>query len=656
MATFFKKNQKQVPFSDAINKKIHQSANKETFIITLYFFVFGVLWILLSDELLAFFIQDSEQYRTFQTYKGLLFIVLTTLYLYAVVRVRINTIHDAMHSILAAHEALSSTQKVLKKTEVERDSQAKLNDEIIGISPAAIIVWNKDLEVTEVNPQAREVLNLSYGKLSVDDLKRLKTLYQLLKESRDDEVQFSHESSDGIKISAWVKKEIEDADLREHFIAFGLDVTQQKNHEKALVQLAYYDQLTHAYNRTKLEEVIKTEPNIYALAILDLDDFKYINDALGHSLGDELLKYIAKVMKETLLPNHVFGRLGGDEFGILFKDLVSEAEVNQCLDKLAKALGEAWQVYHYQFSLRFSVGLALYKKHGRDFQSLIRAADIALYKAKAEGKNRRVWYDKTLENHNLDSIELARDLEDAILEKSIYLAYQPQYDLTTEAFIGVEAFCRWNNPTKGMIAPDVFIKIAEDTGQIYRLECLIFAQALKQKSIWEKQDYHFDVAINLSSKTLTSKRHFEDIFEIVKSHKVDYNELTIEITETALIEDVQQSLIHLEKLRELGIKIALDDFGTGFSSLTYLKDLPIQILKIDKTFVSQLDDNHKEKIIVKHVLTLANELGFSMVAEGIETKSQLGYLVHHNCHFGQGYYFKKPLSTEEMTTLLRKVG
>jgi EAL domain-containing protein (putative c-di-GMP-specific phosphodiesterase class I) len=284
---------------------------------------------------------------------------------------------------------------------------------------------------------------------------------------------------------------------------------------------------------------------------------------------------------------------------------------------------------------------------------LSKHADIAMYQSKKEGKGRVTFFHPSLVENSLHHIEMAKKMQKAIEQKSFELYYQPLYQLSTKTISGMEALIRWNDPTLGFIPPSVFIPLAEETGQIYEIEQWVFRSALKQRNIWDDAGYeNLNLSINLSGKTLMSDSHFASIEEELNRYGGNRSQIMIEITETAVIHDVDLVVSHLERLRFLKTKIALDDFGTGYSSLTHIKTLPIDVIKLDRDFIGQIENKGKDETIVRAVINLVKKLGYKLVAEGIETESQYQYLDTHGCEFGQGYLMSRPLPVKDINRLL----
>ena len=291
-----------------------------------------------------------------------------------------------------------------------------------------------------------------------------------------------------------------------------------------------------------------------------------------------------------------------------------------------------------------SIGIASYPKDGDDINTLLKNAEIAMYAAKQQGKNITLFYEEYMVHSNAWYIDMSHKIQLAINNKEFSLVYQPQYEVKTNKIFGAETLVRWYHPQDGFISPGDFIPIAEQTGQIFRLEQWIFENALKQKKEWELNGLaYINLSINLSAKTLISDEYFKSLEDLISSYDLDYSKLTIEITETSIISNLDLVIQRLKKLKTRGLQIALDDFGTGYSSLTYLTKLPIDIIKLEKSFIALIFKDEKDSLIVKSILRLANDLNFIVIAEGVETQEQLDYLIKYNCPNVQGFLLSKPL-------------
>lgn len=430
--------------------------------------------------------------------------------------------------------------------------------------------------------------------------------------------------------------------------------------EKELIHMAFYDSLTGLPNRDMFVNKISNyavknkEINKFAIAYIDIDNFKYINDTLGHHVGDEFLKYIGNKFYSIIEHPDIVARLGGDEFAFLINEFETEEKLLIKIDNIIKSLGSTWNSNNREFFISMSIGVAIYPDDGNDANTLLKNSDIAMYVAKKDGKNKSLLYEEDIHEDIIWHIHMTNKIQKALDNKEFTLYYQPQIELITGRIVGMEALVRWNHPTEGFISPADFIPVAEQTGQIYVLEQRIIENALIQKEKWEDAGFNdIELSINLSSKTLISDFNFKQIESILSDFNVDYSKIVFEITETAVISNVDLAIERLNSLKRKGLKIALDDFGTGYSSITYLKRLPIDIIKLDKSYIKTVTNGGIDSAIVKCILSLTDDLDFRVIAEGIETNEQLEYLKNINCHTGQGFYIGMPSPVEKINELLK---
>jgi len=418
-----------------------------------------------------------------------------------------------------------------------------------------------------------------------------------------------------------------------------------------LKKAAYSDSLTGLPNKTAFlnyleKHTIEKEP--FYFAYIDLDNFRYINDTLGHKAGDEYLSFIAKGLADACEENEFPARLGGDEFGILFPGKASNEDIEKRIEKIFQNFGKFWKKENHQFFISFSTGVAKYPGDGTNPSELYKNANIAMNQVKKSGKNNIIFFEQVHLKNVTDNVELANDLQQAIENQELVLYYQPVFNITTLEMVGLEALIRWKSKKRGFVSPESFIPLAEETGQILEIDKWVLKQTLEMKKYLEEQGKMLEIGINLSSKTLMGEVNFPYFLKIFDGFNVDFSGITIEITETAVIGDVDLAIERIKMLRSRGIKIALDDFGTGFSSLNHLKNLPIDIVKLDRSFIGSISEDNREGLIIKAVISLSKSLGFQVIAEGIENEGQLAYLRKNGCPLGQGFYLQRPDSIEKI--------
>lgn len=425
-------------------------------------------------------------------------------------------------------------------------------------------------------------------------------------------------------------------------------VVKEKTRE--LEQLAYYDHLTGLVNRRYLNEQLNKIFKGYSrynkpavLMYLDLDNFKKINDSMGHNTGDALLQQIALRLKGCVRPNDLVARLGGDEFSILLLDRLSIRDVSRIAEKLITTIEQPVTLEHKSFSISTSVGITLLPADGHNADSILRNADMAMYSAKKAGKNRFCFYDKSLQAIAVAKLQLEDDLTIAIFQEQFLLHFQPILTLQTGEISGYEALIRWQHPNQGLLYPDKFIGIAEETGKIIDIGYWVIKEVCRliMRQSPERPLHRF--SINLSPKQFKDPLLLENIRTIMQETKIDGRLLEFEVTESCVMEDVEHTTHTLLQFKEMGISVAIDDFGTGYSSFALLKQLPVDKLKIDKSFIDDLETDVDDQKIVHGLISMAHKLHLKVVAEGIETNAQQRLLNEYQCDLGQGYLFSKPM-------------
>ena len=437
--------------------------------------------------------------------------------------------------------------------------------------------------------------------------------------------------------------------------AFGQfrDITERYLAEEKYNYLANHDELTGLPNRRCLKEILSKYIDNYSfesepmsLIFLDLDKLKMVNDTFGHSKGDLLIKEVANKLKEFLgKGDHVF-RIGGDEFVLLCFNIKTKEQAIQLAEKIMNVFGGVFIIDDHQLHITASLGILLYHENPTNFENCFIYADNAMYKAKSNGRNGYVIYDPILKESFEDKLILKMDIEKALRNNEFRLYYQPQVDIKNGNIIGAEALIRWMHEEKGMIYPDEFIPIAEETGLICKIGEWVLGEACYQLKKWQSMNLRLiKVSVNLSAQQFLKSDLTEVVKDALSKTGLLPKCLELEITESMTME-VTYAIKKLRELRQLGVKISIDDFGTGYSSLSYLKKFPINYLKIDKSFVMDIMNDESDANIVGTIIAMAHNLGLKVIAEGVENKEQLSFLQLRNCDFVQGYFFSRPISAE----------
>lgn len=425
-----------------------------------------------------------------------------------------------------------------------------------------------------------------------------------------------------------------------------------------LENLAYYDPLTNLANRKffmeQLEQATssgKRSGRGFALMFIDLDGFKHINDTLGHAEGDNLLKQIAHNLRAALRESDIVARLGGDEFTVLSLDTTNEFQALAVAEKLLGALSTPVTLSHQQITASGSIGITLFPNDGNNSSELMQNADLAMYKAKAEGRNNYQFFSANLQKHAQRRLQIEAELRNAINASQFHLEYQPIICLNTGRVLGVEALLRWKHPERGLVSPDEFIPVAEESGLITTLGSWVIRQACQEiHTLNQNRDDSapLQLAINLSPLQLHHRNLLQTLDEALEGLGLNADQLTFEVTESTLMDRLDESLLVLNKIRRLGSRIAIDDFGTGYSSLSMLKLLPVNSVKIDRSFVRDIDTDGDDREIVAAIISIGHRLGLKVVAEGVETREQLQFLCAHRCDTAQGFLFSRPLPIDKL--------
>ncbi|WP_095052840.1 bifunctional diguanylate cyclase/phosphodiesterase [Pseudomonas sp. Irchel s3b2] len=444
-----------------------------------------------------------------------------------------------------------------------------------------------------------------------------------------------------------------------HYIGIYEDITQTKLAQQRIERLAYTDNLTNLGNRPAFirnldERFARDSDTPISLLLVDIDNFKRINDSLGHQTGDKLLISLARRLRNSLSPSGSLARFASNEFAVLLDDTDLSAG-QQVANQLLATLDKPMFVDNQLISVTGSVGLACAPLHGRDPQTLMRNAGLALHKAKANGKHQVQVFTETLNAEASYKLFVENNLRRALTQNELDVFYQPKLCLRSGRLLGMEALLRWNHPEKGMIRPDQFISVAEETGLIIPIGKWIARQACRMsKDLTAAGLGNLQVAINLSPKQFSDPDLVASIANILKEEALPANLLELELTEGLLLEATEDTHLQLDQLKRLGLTLAMDDFGTGYSSLSYLKKFPIDIIKIDRSFIHEIPDNQDDMEITSAVIAMAHNLKLKVVAEGIETAEQLAFLRRHRCDVGQGYLFDRPIPGTELIEKLKR--
>jgi diguanylate cyclase (GGDEF)-like protein/PAS domain S-box-containing protein len=439
------------------------------------------------------------------------------------------------------------------------------------------------------------------------------------------------------------------------------DINERKDTEARMQFLAHHDALTRLPNRATLIDRLqfslasaKRQEKIIGVLFIDLDNFKTINDSLGHYAGDELLKRVAQRLQANLRASDLVGRLGGDEFVVVLGELVTPEDIAPAAEKISEALIEPFSVEGQVFSVSVSIGISVFPKDGDTADQLIRHADAAMYLAKERGRSNFQFFTPSLHKSAHEALAMESGIRLAIKQSEFVLHYQPEVLSKTGAISSVEALIRWQHPEMGLLGPDKFIPIAEHRGLIVPIGRWVLGQAIQQARAWLEDGMRIPVAVNISAVQFKQKDLVEDIAAKLKEHSLPGDLLELELTESLFLEDVSAMTKTLARLKDLGVTLAVDDFGTGYSSLAYLKRYPIDKVKIDRSFIRDIPTDQDDMAITTAIINLAETLNLRVVAEGVETTEQVEFLEHHHCDYIQGYLVSRPLPVEQMSAWLKR--
>jgi diguanylate cyclase (GGDEF)-like protein/PAS domain S-box-containing protein len=447
----------------------------------------------------------------------------------------------------------------------------------------------------------------------------------------------------------------DDEDQVSHYVCVFSDITKLKESQEKLDHLAHHDPLTGLPNRLLFHDRLQhamaraaRAGSQLAVLFIDLDRFKNVNDTLGHHVGDELLRHVAGALSGCLREGDTLARLGGDEFIVLLESVDGERGARLVAEKLMRLFGQPVPVASYELFVTGSVGISLFPRDGADLNDLIRNADVAMYQAKARGRNGYAFYAPSMEGEGLERLRLEALLRRAIEKNEIWLAYQPQVEIDSGRLIGVEALVRWNSPELGQVGPDRFIPLAEDIGFINQLGSWVLEQACRQVVCWDGAGLYVPkIAVNLSARQFDRGGLAGLVERVLRETGLPPHRLQLEVTESVIM-NTGDAMQYINDLHAIGVELAIDDFGTGYSSLAYLKRLPVQTLKIDRSFIRDISTDSNDEAIAIAIIQLGKSMNLTVIAEGVETGEQAAFLLRHGCRRAQGYLYARPLAPEQL--------
>lgn len=564
-----------------------------------------------------------------------------------------------------------------RRTRSSRDelqSNAKFVDNILSSMVDALFVVNKHLQISRVNRAACELTGRTEDELVLTQFHLLNGDSGLL--SLNEFAELSERGSlsgvDGVCISKEGKKTpvstsgsaiVGSDGLPDGFVFVVRNISQRKEMQEQLTYLAHHDPLTGLANRSLLRDrlqhaldlAVRTQDQL-AVLYLDVDDFKTVNDSLGHSVGDQLLLCIAERIKEIVRASDTVARIGGDEFAILIERPSEDYSGLIVAERIEKSLKRPIAIDGREIFVKVSIGIAAPMTRDEKPDDLLRNADVAMYIAKKERKAHHVMFEPKMHTDLLKRIEIEADLRTAVRHEEFFLNYHPIVDLETGNIRGIETLVRWRHPTKGIVPPMDFIPVAESTGIIIEIGRWILRQACCQGRIWYEEFFRgrpFSLMTNLSPREFQDDGLAETVANALAESGLPPHCLVLEITESMMMTNTEAMIGKLSALKQLGVRLAIDDFGTGYSSLSYIERFPVDILKIDKTFVSRLSGRSDSSALTRAIISMSESLKLEAVAEGIEKPEQIAALRELGCNYGQGFHFTKPLDQKDMNEYLR---
>ena len=569
--------------------------------------------------------------------------------------------------LLFIQECINKIQKT--------DSKYKLCEQEYTLSieaiNGAIWIWDDKSNKVYVSNKIRELLGLEKEKITLEewykfiiesDFKRVKAYFESICLNRmciSTNIRYSIKAINGQTIHIEYNGKGSISNGIYSLAGVIMDITSEKNNENKIKLMNYYDNITGIQNKKmfieKFKQLINNSSNKSKLGIIffDIDNFKNINDSYGHEVGDEILLRLCKRIENILDGRHTFARFGGDEFIIAFSNVINQIEIKDFLDELLLKVRKPFYVDSRKICCSISIGVSIYPNDSNRLDILLKTADMAMHTAKEEGKNRYKFFDINILNILKRQSEIEKALRTAIENNEIFMVFQPKISIKDEKVNGFEALVRWVNDELGFISPAEFIPIAESSGLIIDLGKYIIEESFKKcKELYCSTKSKFHIAINISDIQLREEGFISFISEMLEKYNIPPEFIEFEITEGIIMKSVVKNIELLIGLKRLGVSIALDDFGTGYSSLSYLKRLPIDVLKIDKSFVDGIGVDEKSEYIAESIIKLSHSLNLKVVAEGVETKEQLGYLDKMKCDVAQGYYFSKPEKFEVIKEMI----
>ncbi|MCU7943031.1 MAG: EAL domain-containing protein [Candidatus Thiodiazotropha sp. (ex Cardiolucina cf. quadrata)] len=604
---------------------------------------------------------------------------------------------DFLRKPFAPDELLRSVANVLERRQLKATNQSiqlrleeseSLHKFIVNNSPDMIYLLDHEGRFAFINERVKsllgydqnEVIGEHFSKLiHTEDIERAHFTFNERRAgeraTRSAELKLSSKNNNGSRFfdSGTVPVELSsigiyttnDDNTKSFIGTYGVarDISERKQAEELIKYQLYHDLLTNLPNRSLFRDRLnmamaqsKRSGKKLAVMYLDMDRFKIINDSLGHYVGDELLKMVGQRLRSELREADTLARVGGDEFNLLIPEINDIQDARNLAEKILRLTLEPFIIKNEEIFISFSIGISIYPSDGDTKDSLIKHADIAMYKVKNAGKNGYAFYSEKMKAHFSQSLDIENGLRKAISTNELCLYYQPQFDINNGYMKGVEALVRWKHPEKGTIQPNEFISVAEESGLIIPLGEWVLRRACTDIKRWmEQEGISLQLSVNISMQQLEMDQFVNKALKIIKRHQLPKDTLELEITEHAIMQDMEKAIDALTKLSHKGIRIAIDDFGTGYSSLGYLQNLPINTLKIDRSFVQGIKTS-EDNSIIDAIIAMAKGLNLNLIAEGVENQTQIDHLSRAGCGLAQGFFYSHPVPEDELLKFIKSNG
>ena len=640
--------------------------------ISLMYVISGLAWILLSDRILHAIPLNNKLLSIISMVKGWVYVLVTGILLYTLILKSLNKIRSINQALLTNYDELAATdQELQEKIQSLIDSEERYrlvseatNDGIWDEKNGKRHFSERWYKMTGYSKEDIEGIGNWMSLIHPEDIENVEQMLIRNKEDRDPYYRCQYRLKLKNGEYRWIlsKARLIFDEKGEIIRSAGshTDITDLKESQERLSELAYKDFLTSLPNRVSLYktvlECISDNPDTKkALIFFDIDNFKHINDTVGHITGDQLIIGIGERLKELVNENKSAYRNSGDEFVIFIREYEEIKEIEIFTQNLIQRISAPFNLRNHILNITISVGIALYPLHGKDIDTLLKCADMAMYKSKLNDRGGYTFYHESFEDSFKERMVLGNELRGALERNEFELHYQPQIDINTGKIGKFEALLRWRNKNLGSVSPLKFIEVAEETHLINPIGDWVIDKASSfLKELHDRGHVDISLSINISVIQLMQQEFIEKLISTLTYYGVAPKYIELEVTESVFMESYSMIKSKLKELTSIGISIALDDFGTGYSSLSYLAQMPINTIKIDKSFIDSIDKSTTERSLTGTIIMLGHQLGLSVIAEGVETEEQLEYLKRYKCHKVQGYYFSKPLPSGQILDLLNR--